>query len=186
MNLILTVDEKSFTPCPAGHFKAMCVKAVDLGLQETHFGEKHQVYLQFETDQLQQDGTPYSIGTTVTASLNAKATLRKLLQGWRGKPFASGEAVDLTQLLKKALGKPAKVMVEHEYGQNGETYAKLRSLQPSNEAFQIQADCIGNANYLEGPDWLQEKVAKGHQRMKKEAQAVQQGHDEVMDDEVPF
>ena len=194
----LVVDDKNYTPCPQGSWPAMCIKAVDLGLQDTHFGEKHQIYLQFETNQREGDH-PCSVGTTVTASMASKATLRKLLTGWRGKPYSPGEEIDLDQTLANMLGKPVTVLVEHDFKEDGAVYAKLRALSPSDKSWKPETDVIGMDNYLEGPDWLIDKIDAGKTRLKN--QGTTPGQMEMFpkmdpnmppkkveqpDDEVPF
>ena len=50
-------EGRSFTPCPAGLHDAVCISVVDLGMQQSVFGIKPKVLLQFE---LPNGGRPSS------------------------------------------------------------------------------------------------------------------------------
>ena len=95
----LTNQSSNYVNPPEGVHAAVCVDVIDLGLQETNFGPKQQVRLNFELEAKMDDGKPFTCGKSFTASLNAKATLAKFLAKWRGKPIAEGESLDLEKLI---------------------------------------------------------------------------------------
>jgi hypothetical protein len=69
---------------------------------------------------------PHVISKEFTLSMNEKATLRKFLEGWRGKSFTEKEAesFDITVLL----GKPCMLSIIHKQAKNGNTYAEISSV----------------------------------------------------------
>jgi hypothetical protein len=72
-----------------------------------------------------------AIGSKFTLSLHEKASLRKILQSWRGKAFTPEELkkFDVTTIL----GKPCLITVTHEPKDGGGVYANVgavRSFRP--------------------------------------------------------
>lgn len=127
-----------FTPVPQGTHIAVCDQVIDLGKQlikSAMYGEsvKHQVYIRWqipeeratwEVDGEKKEG-PVVIGKTYTVSLGDKATLRKDLQAWRGKPFTPDELKGFD--ISKLLGVPATITVTHTE-KDGKTYSNIASV----------------------------------------------------------
>jgi len=66
----------NYTPAPAGLHPAVCIAVVDLGLQQTPFGVKPQILLQFElADASMDDGRPFTLSRKFTAGLNKRGNL---------------------------------------------------------------------------------------------------------------
>lgn len=90
-----------------GTVSANCYKVIDLGTQESHFnGEtkrQRKVMIGWELDQQMKDGRPFSVHSRYTASLHKKATLRAILESWRGVKFTEAELEGFE--VKKLLGK---------------------------------------------------------------------------------
>ena len=87
-----------FEPVAAGTHIAICDMVVYLGVQPgsgMYPKPKPQVFIRFELPNERIDfekdvkkmNGPAVIGKRYTASMNEKATLRKDLEGWRGKSF---------------------------------------------------------------------------------------------------
>ena len=104
-----------FEPVAAGTHIAICDMVVYLGVQPgsgMYPKPKPQVFIRFELPNeridFEKDGKkmngPAVIGKRYTASMNEKATLRKDLEGWRGKSFTDEEAeqFDVAAILSKA------------------------------------------------------------------------------------
>src|SRR6056300_1545659 len=102
MSLIAKEDERRpKTMVPEGVHVARCYAVVDLGTHhETWKGQpkiRRKVILSFEfPSQLhvfnEEDGEqPLGRSKTFTNSLGEKATLRKMLQSWRGRAFTQKE-----------------------------------------------------------------------------------------------
>ena len=140
MGLIAKADEGStFKPVPPGMHLARCYRIVDLGTQEsTYMGNVkhvHRVMFQFEVHSEDQDGhplitssgDPMTVSKTFTVSLAEKATLRKDLETWRGKPFTPEEKNGFE--LKNVLGQWAMITVS-ENESNGKTYTNIANINP--------------------------------------------------------
>lgn len=114
--------------CPPGSYSAVCVDVVDLGMVETHYKDNtkmtHKCRVVFEVAEYRKDGTPYTIGERFTASLAEKATLRKFLEGWRGRAFTPDELKGFD--LEALIGAPAIVAVVHRES-GGKTYDNIAS-----------------------------------------------------------
>src|SRR5690606_8381199 len=83
-----------FKRAPAGSHVAVCNLVADCGLQPGFEGKpQRKIYVRFEIPservEYEKDGKqvegPLTIGSFYTASMNEKATLRKHLEGWRGR-----------------------------------------------------------------------------------------------------
>lgn len=132
---MLTIAETSttdYTPPEAGTYSAKCCAIIDLGTQtNTWEGEAktaHKVMLSFEvtdTDNRRADGSPHMISRRFTASLHAKAGLRKFLEAWRGRPFTPEELAGFD--LKKLAGMDCLVGIVHD-SKGDKTYANLSSV----------------------------------------------------------
>jgi hypothetical protein len=169
-----------FAIVPAGNHVAICNVIVDLGMQpgSAAFPQpKHQVYVRFELPgeiiEYEKDGEklkgPMSIGRTFTASMNAKASLRKFIESWFGKPFPSDEAAEDFDF-SKVLGRRCLLNVTHT-DKGEKTYANIQAATPlpkgmkSDEA-QHNASLFFDLNSPDQtafdalPKWLKEKVEK--------------------------
>ena len=84
-----------FKPAPAGTHAAVCCDVIDLGMLEVTFGGKtktqHKVNIVWQIEELRDDGKPFNIRKRYTLSLHEKASLRKDLVSWRGRPFTPTE-----------------------------------------------------------------------------------------------
>tara|TARA_R100000935_G_C2827929_1_gene163365 strand:- start:898 stop:1617 length:720 start_codon:yes stop_codon:yes gene_type:complete len=113
-----------FETLAKGQYKGTCYRIVDLGTTEQEYegvkSKKKRLHITFEitaatdpatNDSKMQDGRPFAVSHTYTASLFESATLRKHLVSWRGKNFTEAEEAgfDVTKLL----GCTANVEVGH-------------------------------------------------------------------------
>ncbi len=126
----------NFTPMSAGTYVARCYSMVHIGTIEDSFqGEKkvlNKVRLSFEFPtetkvfKEEEGEKPYILSKEFTLSMHEKATLRKMLESWRGKAFTDEEAksFDITKLL----GKPCMISVVHKAKDDGKVYAELSSI----------------------------------------------------------
>ncbi len=183
-------DFKLVTP---GMHPAVCDMMVDLGLQEQKsqlYGDstKHQVYirwqipgerLEYEKDGQKIEG-PMTIGSYYTLSLNEKATLRKHLQGWRGKEFTADEAANFD--ITAVLGKPCTLNVIHKTGGDGKVRAKVDGVGPTMKgvpAATLEGEAIlydgggeGSPVWSKLRPWMHEAIGKQVQP-KSEVQALE-------------
>ena len=164
-----------FKRAPAGSHIAVCNLVADCGLQpgSAQFpNPKRKIYVRFEIPAervtYEKDGKevegPLTIGSFYTASMNEKATLRKHLEGWRGKAFTDDEAgqFDVAALLGKAC---MLSVVESEHG--GKTYSNISGIgklpkgmdAPKAENPLLYFDNDSSRADLEKlPKWLREKI----------------------------
>lgn len=189
-----------FKPVPQGSHAAVCDMVVDLGLQETNFGTKHQIYIrwqipgervEYEFDG-QQVNRPAVVGATYTLSMSEKSNLRPLLESWRGRKFTSEEIrkFDITSVA----GKPCLIGITHNES-GGKTYANVSSLmslpvgmpipQAEGEVIVYDGDNLQNFDKLR--PWLQDKI-KGQAQRREEPATGKQPAMELsdLDDDVPF
>lgn len=196
MSIMAKESGGDYTPVPEGTHLAICNMLVDLGLQETNFGHKHQVYIRWELpdERLKwkdQDGYdregPMTIGQTYTLSLSDKANLRKILEAWRGKAFTREEldGFDISNIV----GGDCQVTVTHNITPN-KTFANVVSVagwpkglahrQPENPL--VLHDDDANA-YDQLPEWLQRKIDT---QLQTHEQVERDGLDEILDDDIAF
>jgi hypothetical protein len=164
-------------PLEAGAYAAVCDMVVDLGVQASPGGQyapKRTLMLRFqipsERVEITKDGEtkslPAVISRTVGLSLNEKATLRQLLQSWRGRAFTPDELKKFD--LVNVLGKPAFINVTHSV-KGDKTYANLTSIMPlpkgmpaptlEGEALTYSIDEPDPVAFDKLPQWVQDKIA---------------------------
>ena len=161
----------------AGAYPAICDMVVDLGVQASPGGlyaPKRSVLLRFqipsERVEITKDGEtkdlPAVISRTLGLSLNEKATLRQLLQSWRGRAFTPDELKKFD--LVNVLGKPAFVNITHSV-KGDRTYANLTSIMQlpkgmpapelEGEALWYSIDEPDAAVFDKLPAWVQDKIS---------------------------
>ena len=101
-----------FKLVPEGTHLARCYLMVDVGLQETPFGDKERVVLGWEVPaQKMEDGRPMIIYSTYTNSMHEKSNLRRDIENWRGKKLTENESRAFD--LRNVLGPPCQLSVVH-------------------------------------------------------------------------
>src|SRR5262245_18905145 len=118
MPLYARDTQKNFTPAPEGLHHAVCVDVIDVGLQDTPWGPKMKVALRWELDLPNPDrnNRPYLVTQRYSLSLNEKATLRRLLEAWRGRRFTEAELAGFD--LEALLGVNCQLQIVHNLGTN--------------------------------------------------------------------
>ncbi len=161
LKMSLTIAEASttdYTPPEAGTFTARCTSVIDLGTQKTVWeGEEkqaHKVLLSFEltdAENRRADGSPHTVSKRFTASLHAKAALRKFLESWRGRPFTPQELAGFD--VKNVLGLPCLVGIVHE-AKGEKVYANLASVMKLPKGMPAGAgELEAEAFDLAAPEW---------------------------------
>jgi hypothetical protein len=159
---------KEFKPAPEGPQHAVCVDVVDLGIQDTAFGQKHQVRFRWQTAAVNLDtGERFQAVATYTASLHEKAKLRRDLESWRGRPFTEEELRGFD--LEAVLGANCLLNLVHETSKQGRTYANIKAIMPLPKGMQkIQPE-----NYVREKD-----------RTDKDEEHADEFH--ATDEDIPF
>ena len=110
---------------------------------------------------------PMVVSIELTRSLGERATLRKLLEQWRGQAFTSKELASFS--LKNLLGKACLLTLVHKTSQAGRQYCAIQGMaklpkgmkaptatQNGQVFYEIEQGTGGQFNEL--PEWLQEKI----------------------------
>jgi hypothetical protein len=167
----------------AGATVGVLYSLVDLGHQKTNWDNQEKwtpkVRLTFElpdqTDEyeVEENGKrttvqkPMVVSIEQTRSLGEKASLRKLLEQWRGQTFTSKELQAFS--LKNLLGKPAMLTLIHKTSQQGRQYCAIAGASKLPKGMKAPATTTNDQLYYEieqgeagqfndMPDWLQEKI----------------------------
>jgi hypothetical protein len=167
----------------AGATVGVLYSLVDLGHQKTNWDNQEKwspkVRLTFELpDQLDEFeveekgkvtkvSKPMVVSIEQTRSLGEKASLRKLLEQWRGQTFTSKELQAFS--LKNLLGKPAMLTLIHKTSQQGRQYCAIAGASKLPKGMKAPATTTNDQLYYEieqgeagqfndMPDWLQEKI----------------------------
>ncbi len=118
MSLKLSKEESNFTPIDEGQYEGVCFRVVDLGTREEQWKDSPpkkrtilHVSWEIQGDTKMENGEPFVLGKTYTASLNENSALFKDLKLWRGKPFTDDELSEFD--VSKMVGAPAMLVVKH-------------------------------------------------------------------------
>ena len=170
MPIVVSAGEsRTFTPAPQGLHQAVCVDVIDMGVLEVTYGGKtkkqRKIRLAWQIDEDMDDGKPFLVQKRYTASLHEKATLRKELESWRGKPFTDDElaAFDMERLL----GVNCQLNIQHTV-KGGETYANVVSIVPLGK----------NMPKIDGRDYVRMQDREGYVEAQHE--------DELTAEDIPF
>lgn len=206
MPIIAENKGTDFVLCPQGNHLAICYGMVEIGTVKEETGlyagkESKKVRITWETPHEAHDFgkglEPFSISKEFTLSFNEKATLRKMLESWRGKAFteAEAQAFDITRLL----GKPCMINVIHKTSKSsGNTYAEITAISSvpkgleipaqTNESFELSFSNWNQARFDAMPDFIKNKI-----KSSREYQAMTSpvGNESVAEvttskDELPF
>ena len=184
MALTISESQKSERKLPeAGATVGVLYSIVDMGHLETNFDNKKKwtpkVRFTFElpdqTDEYEvvENGKttkvqkPMVVSIEQTRSLGEKASLRKLLEQWRGQAFTSKELQAFS--LKNLLGKPAMLTLIHKTSQQGRQYCAIAGASKLPKGMKAPATTTNDQLYYEieqgeagqfndMPEWLQEKI----------------------------
>lgn len=169
----------SFEPAPAGTFAASVVNLVDLGTQETGYGESRQVRIAFEllgkTKEIEVDGQkkdiPHVVGKDSTLSMNKKAFVRQVTDAALNTSILSDDEAEGVNI-EEILGKNVQVTVEHKTAKSsGNVYANVKSVTPIMEGVEIKEEAMSDKVFFDFgsstkedfdnlPEWLREKIQK--------------------------
>ena len=184
MGLTISESQKMERKLPeAGATVGVLYSLVDLGHQKTNWDNQEKwtpkVRLTFElpdqTDEfeVEENGKrttvqkPMVVSIEQTRSLGEKASLRKLLEQWRGQTFTAKELQAFS--LKNLLGKPAMLTLIHKTSQQGRQYCAIAGASKLPKGMTAPAKTANDQMYYEieqgeggqfndMPDWLQEKI----------------------------
>ena len=138
---------------------------------------------------------PMVVSIELTRSLGERATLRKLLEQWRGAAFTSKELASFN--LKNLLGKACLLTLVHKTSQAGRQYCAIQGMaklpkgmkaptttQNGQVFYEIEQGTGGQFNEL--PEWLQEKIRSSKELAGGASSAPQGGAVDGDGNQVPF
>lgn len=167
-------------PVPAAVHQGVCYQVIDIGTQPalSNFPARRKVKIIWELpherkDFKSKDGLatielPRSISKDYTLSTDKKATLRKDLESWRGRPFTEEEikAFDVATVI----GANCQISVVHKKSADGtKTYANVGAimplakgmtrLQPENKTLVYDIPAEGPITFpADLPEWIQNQI----------------------------
>lgn len=195
--MITAKNEKkggNYTLVPAGTHVATCYQMIELGTITTEFNgekkEQRKVRITFELpNELMTDGRPLAMSKDFTLSMHEKATLRKTLEGWRGKAFTDDEAkaFDVSTLI----GKPCMLSVVHT-AKGETTYANISSVsalpkgmpapKQVNESFVLSYDAFDHNKFETLPTFVKDKMKETPEYKA----LISNEHNDINVDDMPF
>ncbi len=184
MALTISESQKMERKLPeAGATVGVLFSIVDMGHLETNWDNQKKftpkVRLSFELPEqvdefeVEENGKrtkvskPMIVSIEQTRSLGEKASLRKLLEQWRGQTFTGVELKAFS--LKNLLGKPAMLTLIHKTSQAGRAYCAIAGASKLPKGMKAPASTINDTIYYEieegeggqfadMPEWLQDKI----------------------------
>lgn len=167
---------QDFAPIEAGTYPARCYSMTHIGtIKDTIMGvektlNKVRISWELPTEMKvfkpENGEQPQSISKEFTLSMHEKATLRKFLEGWRGKGFTDDEAksFDITKLL----GVACMLSVIHKTSKSGKIYAEISSVSSMpkgyacppqiNPSYEFSYENFDEEKFNKLPDWLKDKM----------------------------
>ena len=126
---LTTQSNKPFDTHPEYNGLAVCVDVTTPKTVQTDYGPKEQFRFVFETTQLRDDGKPYLVWSRgFNTTLGEKSALRAFLKLWFGRDLTAAEQQEFdTETL---IGRIAQIVIVHNEGRNGETYANIGLIRP--------------------------------------------------------
>lgn len=173
MVVIKDNGSEAFVPCPAGNHAARVCEVIFLGTVHTEFKgvakDVPQIKIGFEIpSELREDGLPFVVSTMpITASVNKKASFRKLVQGIVALTPETEKEFDSAQLM----GKECLINVIHNAKKDDPTvvYANIVSASPLPKGMEVGPAVHPQVNFdvntspleelLQLPEFIQKIVA---------------------------
>ena len=124
MSFIVKAKPKSPWPlAPEGVHLATLIEVKDMGMVESDFGPKHRARFTWE---VAHNGAKYRVFQSFNVSMDPKAHLRRAIADILGRD--PGGNFDLETLV----GSTVPLVLGHDEGNNGITYANVRAILPPN------------------------------------------------------
>lgn len=167
----------------ADNYVARCYSMIILGTTYNEmFGTRStKVLIQWELPycliEVERDGKklmlPRAQSATYTLSLNEKATLRQVLESWRGKQFTKEELDGFD--ISKVVGAPCLLNIIQAENKKGELFNKITTVSKLPKAFtcppQVNPTTLFDitdpeqdlADLEKLPDWIQERIRQSEE-----------------------
>jgi len=128
-----------FQPHPEseGTIKAVIVDVTPLKKVQYEFGERDVFRLVYESEMTDDQGTRYCIWSrSYTPSINEKANFRKDVKKIMGRDLTAAELDEFDT--EGLIGLGVKIIVQHEEGKDGKTYAVLSFIGPDKDKSKLK------------------------------------------------
>lgn len=207
MPTVKAESNKNMDPVPAGVHHAVCYAVIDLGTQDPgnpQYRAARKVMVMWElpheTINTEDGPKPRVISSEYTMSIGKKATLRAVLESWRGRPFTNDELQGFD--LKNIIGANCQLNIVHKQGKAdpSRTYARIQGvvplvkgmlpLKPTNDTILFDIPESGTIVVPPNiPEWIKAKIVVSDEWKQRsggnvtEAVSEQQPHDT---EDVPF
>lgn len=178
MPIVSAKSKNTSEPVPAGVHHAICFGVIELGTQEPSdpkFKKNKKVVIMWElpheTIETPDGIKPRVISNDYTQSIDQKATLRGVLESWRGRPFTSDELNRFD--LDNILGVNCQLNIVHKPGKvdPSRTFARIQGvvplvkgmspLKPTNRIIKYDVPTSGPFEIPDSiPEWIVEKIKK--------------------------
>jgi hypothetical protein len=163
-------SQRTYPPTPVGSQHGVCVDIVDLGETVDQYEDQparlvHKIALVFQTDEENPEtgkrfepsieftiGTEFERGQGIKNTFGARSKLRKMLGGWRGKPYTDEEA-RAGAPLHKLVGVNAMLTILHKTSKQERVYAVIDSISPPHKSLPK----IVPADYTRSEHWTRRK-----------------------------
>jgi hypothetical protein len=206
-------NDTNFVPPPEGTHRALCYRVIDLGTQPVEWQgvtkHQHKVLVSWElSDELMEDGQPFTVHQRYTFSSSEKSNFRKHLEAWRGKRFEDSDFGPGGFDIKNVIGVPCLLSLLHTVKDN-KTWANISGITPLLKSMEKPA-AINDSVYLsldpgefnvntfsdlsEGlqdtirrsPEYAELQKARGGEHVMDENTNGNWNGDDEIDDEIPF
>lgn len=158
-------DSADFELLETGLYPARCSVIAGIGEQDSQYGPKQQCVLTFTL--FLDNGEHRTQSGFYTLSLGSStkpSNLRKLLEGWRGRPFTAEEEAAFD--LETVLGKPCQIIIKHKAKKDGtmasviDSCVKAKGTVPNLPEDPIWYSAWGHDEraFQLLPEWIQKKV----------------------------
>lgn len=204
MALTASARNNDIEPIPAGVHRAVCYGVVDLGNQKSIYNNKekivHKVLVMWELPderiKIKDEEKPRIVNARYTLSLGKKATLKSILESWRGRPFTKEELNRFD--MRNMIGANCQLNIIHNE-KDGETYANVSSVIPlpkgtpklapeSDVLWYSMEESMEFPSNM--PDWVKETIKKSQEWNAPKDSKAQDAADimggSFVDDETPF
>jgi hypothetical protein len=152
---------------PSGSYLGTLRELIDLGTQETNYGDKAQIRLGFELDECNAEGRPYLVSQTYNFSSHPQSNFRAMIEEWVLDPIADFSRYDLTD----RIGAVAILGLQRQVAASGREYIKITSVLPppagaavrrktESPAVVLNLRAFDRDVFENLPDWMKQIIAK--------------------------
>lgn len=172
-----------FQTVGSGTYAGVCIRVLDIGTQKTTYGDKRQVVIFWELNELMSDGRPYLVNHYYNATLGVPdkpSKLREHLVAWRSKEFTSEEesGFEIANILGKSCQITMAPSVDGKKTNVKGVAALMKgmpALKPTVEPFMLSADNFSKEKFNSLSEYWQKTMLSA-----PEYQSVLGGVDEVI------